>query len=122
MSGRAMLLSSALALALSALSAGTAGAANWLEMNFYLSGPRYDGVLPPCDYPDALSKIASRFNQKENAFWNTDLKIVTFEKSARPRSGLGTPTPFRAASAAASSRSPTAASTPSTMRSPRTPA
>ena len=80
MSGRAVLLSSALALTLSALSAGTAGAANWLEMNFYLSGPRYDGVLPPCDYPDALSKIASRFNQKENAFWNTDLKIVTFEK------------------------------------------
>jgi hypothetical protein len=49
-------------------------------MNFYLSGPRYEGVLPPCDYPDALVKISSRFNDKENTFWNTDLKIVIFEK------------------------------------------
>jgi hypothetical protein len=82
MSGRAraLMLSSALALTMSVLSAGTAGAASWLEMNFYLSGPRYDGVLPPCDYPDALSKIASRFNQKENNFWNTDLRIVGFER------------------------------------------
>src|SRR4051794_34330587 len=26
--------------------AAPAGAANWLEMNFYMSGPRYDGALP----------------------------------------------------------------------------
>jgi hypothetical protein len=58
----------------------TASAASWLEMNFYLSGPRYEGVLPPCDYPDALVKISSRFNDKESTFWNTDLKIVIFEK------------------------------------------
>ena len=80
MSGRALMLSLALATTLGVLPAGTAGAASWVEMNFYLSGPRYDGVLPPCDYPDALSKIASRFNQKENNFWNTDLKIVGFEQ------------------------------------------
>ena len=76
MPGRALLLSAALA----ALPVVPAGAANWLEMNFYLSGPRYDGVLPPCDYPAALGKIASRFNQKEYKFWNSDLEIVSFEK------------------------------------------
>jgi hypothetical protein len=69
-----------LAAMLAALTLETASAASWLEMNFFLSGPRYEGVLPPCDYPDALVKISSRFNNKENSFWNTDLKIITFEK------------------------------------------
>ena len=78
MSGRA-LICRALAALLAALPAGAASAANWLEMNFYLSGPRYEGILPPCDYPDALTKISSRFNHKENAFWNSDLRIVAFE-------------------------------------------
>src|SRR5271165_867704 len=81
---RHRVLLSALAMSLVALLAApafeTAKAASWLEMNFYLSGPRYEGVLPPCDYPDALVKISSRFNNRENSFWNTDLKIVTFEK------------------------------------------
>jgi hypothetical protein len=80
MSGRALLLASALAATLATLPAGTAGAANWLEMNFYLSGPRYEGVLPPCDAEEALRKIASRFSHKEDAFWNSDLKIVAFEQ------------------------------------------
>ena len=53
---------------LAALSGGSARAANWLEMNFYMSGPHYEGILPPCDYPEALSKISARFNEKENAF------------------------------------------------------
>ena len=66
--------------ALAALPAGKAAAASWLEMNFYLSGPRYEGMLPPCDYRDALVLIASRFNQKENMYWNTDLRIVNFEQ------------------------------------------
>jgi hypothetical protein len=67
--------------ALSALlGAQSAMATTWLEMNFYLSGPRYDGVLPPCDYPDALVKISNRFHAKEDKYWNTDLKIVAFEK------------------------------------------
>ena len=65
---------------LATLTPENARAASWLEMDFYLSGPRYEGVLPPCDYPDALVKISSRFNNRENSFWNTDLKIVTFEK------------------------------------------
>lgn len=55
-------------------------AANWLELNFGLSGPRYDGVLPPCDTPAALSKIQSRFATKEGRFWNSELRIVGFDK------------------------------------------
>jgi len=55
-----------------------AAAANWLEMNFWLSGPRYDGVLPGCDA--ALDTIASRFATKEGRFWNSELQIVGFEK------------------------------------------
>ena len=55
MTGRALSLASAFAVALAALPAGNANAANWLEMNFYLSGPEYTGKLPPCDYPDALT-------------------------------------------------------------------
>jgi hypothetical protein len=77
---RGVALFCALATALASYPPQTAGAAGWLEKNFYLSGPRYDGVLPPCDYPDALIKISSRFNEKENNFWNTDLRIVLFER------------------------------------------
>jgi hypothetical protein len=80
MSGRASLLCFALATMLAVLAAGNAKAASWLEMNFYLSGPRYDGVLPPCDYPDALEKIAKRFSRKEGEFWNSDLAILNFSK------------------------------------------
>ena len=69
-----------LAVALAAASPQSARAASWLEMNFFLSGPRYEGVMPPCDYPDALIKISSRFNNRENSFWNTDLKIIAFER------------------------------------------
>ncbi|HEY1361170.1 MAG TPA: hypothetical protein VGF60_02930 [Xanthobacteraceae bacterium] len=69
----------ALALALAVLTAGPAVAASWLEKNFYLSGPRYDGVLPPCDYPPALGRIAQRFGTKENRFWNSELVILAFE-------------------------------------------
>ena len=80
MTDRALLLASALAAALAALPARTASAANWLEMNFYLSCPEYEGKLPPCDYPDALVKIASRFNQTENMYWAIDLRVVNFER------------------------------------------
>ena len=80
MTGRALSLASAFAVALATLPAGNAKAADWLEMNFYLSGPEYTGKLPPCDYPGALTKIASRFNQRENTYWASDLQIVNFEK------------------------------------------
>jgi hypothetical protein len=59
-------------------SALPAGAASWLEQHFYLSGPRYDGVVPPCEY--GLEVIASRFAAKESRFWNSDLQILGFEK------------------------------------------
>lgn len=60
------------------LSASPALAAGWLEKGIYLIGPRYDGVLPPCDA--ALDRIASRFAQKEGRFWNSDLQILGFER------------------------------------------
>jgi hypothetical protein len=62
------------------LGTGLAAAANPLELNFYLSGPRYDGVLPPCDHPAALNQITFRFHQKEDRYWNSELLIVAFEK------------------------------------------
>ena len=76
MTVRLVLLTAVMALICSA----PAGAASWLEKNIYLSGPRYDSVLPPCDSAAALSKIQSRFSSKEGRFWNSDLQIVNFEK------------------------------------------
>jgi hypothetical protein len=98
MFARSWLLGSALALALAALSASSASAANWLEQNFWLSGPRYDGILPSCDAEAALSKIASRFNMKENDFWHSDLRIVGFDRiretAFRPWAGNTIPRRF----------------------------
>lgn len=59
------------------LAALPAQAANWLEQNFYLIGPRYDAVVPACDY--GLGVIASRFATKEGRFWNSALTIQGFE-------------------------------------------
>jgi hypothetical protein len=53
-------------------------AANFLEKNFYMSGARYDGVLPPCEA--GLAKIAARFAEKEGSFWNSSLQILDFER------------------------------------------
>jgi hypothetical protein len=56
-----------------------AHAANFIEKGIYLfGGPRYDGVLPPCEA--ALDKIASRFAQKEGQYWNSSLRILDFEQ------------------------------------------
>jgi hypothetical protein len=55
-----------------------ADAANWFEKNFYLTGPRYDGVLPPCEA--GLSVIAQRFAQKEGRFWSSDLQILGWDR------------------------------------------
>ena len=57
-----------------------APAASWLEMNFWMSGPRYDGQLPACDDASALGKISGRFAQKEGTFWVSDLAITGFDK------------------------------------------
>jgi hypothetical protein len=68
-----------LAATLAVLPTGSANAANLLELNFWLSGPKFDGNVPTCDAPWALSKVASRFNQKENAFWSSNLTIVSID-------------------------------------------
>ena len=62
-----------------ASSATPAAAASFLEKNFWLEGPRYDGVMPACNDPAALNKITSRFAEKESRFWNSALQIVSFE-------------------------------------------
>lgn len=66
----------AVLLAFGALS--PAHAANWLEKTFYMSGTRYDGVLPPCEA--GLGKIAARFAEKEGRFWHSSLQILDFER------------------------------------------
>jgi len=57
----------------------TANAASWWEKNFWLSGPRYDAVLPLCENPAVLWKIKTRFAEKERRFWQSSLQIVGFE-------------------------------------------
>ncbi len=76
MSGRARFLACALA---ALLPAGSALAANWVEENFYLTGPHYDGKLPACDAQNVLGKITSRFADKEHSFWNSALTITGYE-------------------------------------------
>jgi len=58
--------------------AAPAGAASILEKNFWLSGPRYDGELPPCEA--ALGQIQYEFATKERRFWNSDLAILNFDR------------------------------------------
>ena len=41
-----------------------AEAANFFEKNFWLSGPRYDGDLPPCEA--GLDSVSNQFAEKEN--------------------------------------------------------
>ena len=61
-----------------AASATQATAANWLEKGIYLVGPRYEGILPPCEA--ALDTISLRFTQKEGRFWNSSLTILGFDR------------------------------------------
>ena len=56
------------ALVAAAFGGGPAQAASWLEKNFYLSGPNYDGDVPSCEA--ALGTISDRFETKESRFWN----------------------------------------------------
>jgi hypothetical protein len=53
-------------------------AASFLEKNFYLPGPRYDGNLPPCE--SALGKVSSGFADKESTFWNSSLQITGYDR------------------------------------------
>lgn len=63
-----------------------AQAANFLDMNFWMSGPRYDGLLPSCEA--GLTAINSQFTEKEQTFWNSRLEITGFtdihETALRP--------------------------------------
>jgi hypothetical protein len=52
-------------------------AASLFELNFWLSGPRYDQVVPACEY--GLPQISAHFSQKEGRFWNSALQIVSYE-------------------------------------------
>jgi len=56
-----------------------ARAADWLEMNFWLSGPRYDRDVPGCDFAPALDRIIGNFHTKESRFWKSQLEIVGVE-------------------------------------------
>ena len=55
---------------------GEAQAANPLELNFWLNGPRYDGNVAPCEA--ALPTIISQFQEKESTFWNSSLAITAY--------------------------------------------
>jgi hypothetical protein len=56
-----------------------AHAANFLEKDFWLSGPRYDRIIPACDYAPALESVMADFHTKEARFWNSQLRIITVE-------------------------------------------
>jgi hypothetical protein len=69
----------ALGVALTAVAVTQARAASWWEKTFWLSGPRYDRVMPACDYRPALDRIIANFRTKEFGFWNSELRIVGVE-------------------------------------------
>lgn len=73
--GVAAVMSAALLLG----SAVSGEAATFLEKNFWMSGPNWDGNVPACDTPEALGKIQSRFATTEGRFWNSALKIEAFD-------------------------------------------
>jgi hypothetical protein len=53
-----------------------AEAANPAELNFWLSGPRYDGRVAECER--ALGTITNQFQEKESTFWNSSLQITAY--------------------------------------------
>jgi hypothetical protein len=55
-----------------------AQAANPLELNFWLSGPKYDGRVADC--AAALPTISSQFQEKESTFWNSALAITGYDR------------------------------------------
>ncbi|ABE41261.1 hypothetical protein [Rhodopseudomonas pseudopalustris] len=81
--------------------APAAQAANPLEMNFWLSGPRYDGNLPACEA--GLTSVTHQFGEKEGNFWNSALRITGYsqlrEVAFRPWQSDNIPRRFCAADA-----------------------
>jgi hypothetical protein len=53
-----------------------AEAANPLELNFWLSGPNYEGRIKSCEA--ALGTITTQFQEKESTFWNSSLQITAY--------------------------------------------
>lgn len=70
----------ALSFAGALLCAFPANAASWFELNFGLSGPRYDAVVPLCEDTWVLNEIRSKFSHKEGEFWSSNLAIVGFDR------------------------------------------
>jgi len=60
------------------VSGHAAQAANPLELNFGLFGPKYDGRVAECER--ALSTITSQFQEKEGKFWNSALTITAYSR------------------------------------------
>jgi hypothetical protein len=58
------------------VSSQAAQAANPIELNFGLFGPKYDGRVAECER--ALPTITSQFQEKEGKFWNSALTITAF--------------------------------------------
>jgi hypothetical protein len=54
----------------------SAQAANPLELNFWLSGPKYDGRVAPCER--ALGTITNQFWDNESTYWNSKLQITGY--------------------------------------------
>ncbi len=46
------------------------------ELNFWLSGPRYDGRVAECGR--VLGTISNQFREKESKFWNSALRITGY--------------------------------------------
>ncbi len=60
--------------------AAQANAASWLELNFGLSGPRYDALVPLCDDRGVLIQIHSKFSHKETEYWDSNLEILGIDR------------------------------------------
>jgi hypothetical protein len=74
---RKLILRLTLCAVLGLMSLGQAAhAANPLELNFWLSGPRYDGQMGQCW--QALHAISAQFAEKESKFWNSSLEIAGY--------------------------------------------
>jgi hypothetical protein len=75
-----VLAAAVLMVAIPLASAPPARSATIFEKEFWMSGPRYSAKVPLCEERDPLKMIERRFSTKEGKFWNSDLKIVGFEK------------------------------------------
>src|SRR5260370_12176773 len=73
-----------------------AEAANPLELNFWLSGPKYEARIKACEA--ALGTITSQFREKEKTFWKSSLQITAYsqihETAIRPWQSANIPRPY----------------------------